>query len=87
MAATKENEAALKEFGITINGDGTLSLNEKKLATADVSKVKDFFDGNAAMSYGSKVATRLNRASNYVKEVLCLCRYQVPPICTFQCIL
>ena len=68
MAATKENEAALKEFGITINGDGTLTLNEKKLATADVSKVKDFFDGNAAMSYGSKVATRLNRASNYVKE-------------------
>ena len=68
MKATKENEEALKEIGITINNDGTINLNEKKLQTAEFDKIKDIFDGNKAMSYGSKVASRLNRASYYVSS-------------------
>jgi hypothetical protein len=68
MHATKENEEALKEIGITINNDGTINLNEKKLQTAEFDKIKDIFDGNKAMSYGSKVASRLNRATYYVSS-------------------
>ncbi len=68
MKATKENDEALKEIGITINNDGTINLNEKKLQTAEFDKIKDIFDGNKAMSYGSKVASRLNRASYYVSS-------------------
>ncbi|MCR5099004.1 MAG: hypothetical protein K6B14_08660 [Lachnospiraceae bacterium] len=68
MRATKENEEALKEIGITINNDGTINLNEKKLQTAEFDKIKDIFDGNKAMSYGSKVASRLNRATYYVSS-------------------
>ena len=65
VKATKENEEALKEIGITINHDGTLALNEEKLQTADTAKVQGIFDGNSAMSYGSKAAARLNRISSY----------------------
>ena len=65
MKATKENEETLKELGITINNDGTINLNEKKLQTAEFDKISEIFDGNKAMSYGSKVASRLNRASYY----------------------
>ena len=64
MKATKENEEALKEIGITINNDGTINLNEKKLQTAEFDKIKDIFAGNKAMSYVSKVASRLNRVSS-----------------------
>ena len=66
MQASKANADKLKELGITINNDGTLNLDEKKLATVDADKIKSVFDGNDAMSYGSSVATRMNRASYYV---------------------
>ena len=63
MRATKENEDALKELGITINNDGTINLDEKKLQTAEFDKIQDIFDGKKTMSYGSKVASRLNRTT------------------------
>lgn len=63
MEATREESASLKELGVTLNSDGTLSFDEKGFKDVDLSKVKDAFDGNAALSYGSKVATRLNRIS------------------------
>ncbi len=65
MDATKENADALKEIGIALNNDGTLSFDEKAFQTIELSKVKDVFDGNAVLSYGSKVASRLNRISDY----------------------
>lgn len=66
MEATKENVDALKEIGITLNSDGTMSFNEKAYDAVELDTVKDIFDGNAALSYGSKVASRLNRISDYV---------------------
>ncbi len=63
MGKTKENAEKLSAFGITLNQDGTLKLDEKKLEGVDVTKVQDLFSGNDLMSYGSFVASRLNFAS------------------------
>ena len=63
MNATKEEIEALEEIGITMNHDGTLSFNEKGFKDVEISTVKSLFDGNQALSYGSKVASRLNRIS------------------------
>ena len=63
MKATAANAEDLKEIGITINNDGTINLDEKKLKTAEPDKVKSIFSGENAMSYGSVVESRLNRVS------------------------
>ena len=68
MRATSANADALKEIGITINNDGTINLDEKKLQTAEFDKIKSIFSGDEAMSYGSAVASRLNRASVYTEN-------------------
>lgn len=62
MKATAANADKLKEVGVTINNDGTLMLNEKKLKETDVTKVQDLFSSKDLMSYGSTVASRLNFA-------------------------
>lgn len=64
MGATKESVEALGELGITMNHDGTLAFDAKKFKTIELSTVKDAFDGNAALSYGSKIASRLNRIAD-----------------------
>lgn len=64
MGATKESVEALGELGITMNHDGTLAFDVKKFKTIELSMVKDAFDGNAALSYGSKIASRLNRIAD-----------------------
>lgn len=63
MRATKENTDKLAEIGITLNSNGTLMLNEKKLKEADVSKVQEMFSTKDIMSYGSTVMSRLKFAS------------------------
>jgi len=68
MKASNANADKLKEIGVTINNDGTLNLDEKKLKSVDADKIKAVFDGNDAMSYGSKVATSMNRASFYISD-------------------
>jgi hypothetical protein len=68
MKASSANADKLKEIGVTINNDGTLNLDEKKLKSVDADKIKSVFDGNDAMSYGSKVATSMNRASFYISD-------------------
>ena len=68
MKASTANADKLKEIGITINNDGTLNLDEKKLASVDADKIKSVFDGNDAMSYGSAVATRMNRSAMYISD-------------------
>ena len=62
MSSTAANADKLKEIGVTINTDGTLMLNEKKLRETDVTKVQDLFSSKDLMSYGSTVASRLNFA-------------------------
>ena len=61
MEATKASVEALSELGISMNGDGTLAFDAKKFKTIELDTVKNAFDGNAALSYGSKIASRLNR--------------------------
>ncbi len=68
MKATTADAEKLKDLGVTINYDGTLSLDEKKLNSVDADKIKAVFDGNDAMSYGSKVATSMNRAAYYISD-------------------
>ncbi len=63
MKATEANAEELKEIGITKNNDGTLNFNEKLLSDDELDKVKELFSGDDAMSYGSAVASRLNRVS------------------------
>ena len=65
MKATEANAEELKEIGITKNNDGTLNFNEKLLSDDELDRVKELFSGDDAMSYGSAVASRLNRVSVY----------------------
>ena len=69
MQSTTENQDALKEIGITVNSNGTLSLDEYALDKIDISKVKDLFSADDATGYGSTVSSRLNRASYYSSSV------------------
>lgn len=62
MKSTAANADKLSEIGVTINKDGTLQLNEKKLKTAELSKVQDLFSSKDIMSYGSTVMSRLEFA-------------------------
>lgn len=65
MKAVDSNAEKLKEIGITKNNDGTLNFNEKLLSDDELDKVKELFSGDDAMSFGSAVASRLNRVSLY----------------------
>ncbi len=62
MRTTAQNEDKLKEIGINLNDDGTLVLDEKKLASADLNRVHEVFDKGEVTSYGSTVASRLKFA-------------------------
>ena len=63
MNSTKANADKLAEIGITVNGDGTLQLNESKLKGTDISKVQELFSKDDVTSYGSTVKSRLGFAS------------------------
>ena len=62
MRASSANADKLAEIGITINKNGTLQLNESKMKSADISKVKDLFSSKDITSYGSTVMARLQFA-------------------------
>lgn len=68
MKASTANSSDLKEIGVSINSNGTLSLDEKKLSSADADTIKKLFDGKDASSYGSAVASRMNRVSFYTSD-------------------
>ena len=62
MSSTAANADKLSEIGVTVNGDGTLSLSEEKLKATDVSEVQKMFSSDDIMSYGSVIASRLRFA-------------------------
>ncbi len=62
MNSTAKNADKLAEIGVTINGNGTLQLDEAKLKEAGISKVKDLFSTEDIMSYGSMIASRVQFA-------------------------
>ena len=48
---TSAYKNALSEVGITINDDKTLTVDDKTLKGADISKVKSLFNGSDSMAY------------------------------------
>ncbi|MDE7183759.1 MAG: hypothetical protein K2O40_04600 [Lachnospiraceae bacterium] len=58
---TANNTKALKEFGISVDKKGRLSLDEDTFKKADMSKVQDFFK-----DYGSYVASNASRVDYYM---------------------
>ena len=63
IKSTRANADRLAEIGVTVNRDGTLQLDEKKLKAADISKVKELFSGDDITGYGATVKSRLGFAS------------------------
>ena len=48
---TNAYKSSLENIGITINNDKTLTVDEKKLNSADVNDVKKLFNGSSSMAY------------------------------------
>ena len=48
---TSAYKSSLENIGITINDDKTLTVDEKKLNSADVNDVKKLFNGSSSMAY------------------------------------
>ena len=48
---TNAYKSSLESIGITINDDKTLTVDEKKLNSADVNDVKKLFNGSSSMAY------------------------------------
>ena len=69
LAAAKEvveeHADELKEIGISVSKDGKLTLDTKKLENLDTTKVKNLFDTKDALGFGSKLNSRISRASYY----------------------
>lgn len=62
MSSTAVNSGKLSEIGVRVNTNGTLEIDEAKLKAADISKVQDLFSSDDIMSYGSKLASRVQFA-------------------------
>ncbi|MDE7476647.1 MAG: hypothetical protein K2M91_01630 [Lachnospiraceae bacterium] len=58
---TKNNTAALKEFGFSVDKNGRMTLDEDTFKKSDMSKVHDFFK-----DYGSYVASNASRVNYYM---------------------
>lgn len=63
---TAANEDMLKKAGITIGEDNKLSIDEKKLKSADISDLKSLFSGNGSFAYNvsAKASSLSYNASN-----------------------
>lgn len=62
MSNTAANSDKLSEIGVRVNTNGTLEVDETKLKTVDIAKVQDLFSAKDIMSYGSKLASRVQFA-------------------------
>lgn len=60
------NRSALSRIGITINSDKSLSLDEEKFKEADMSSVKNLFDG--VYSFAEKMTDRVNSIYRYATQ-------------------
>lgn len=63
---TKANKTALAAVGITIDSDNNLSINEEKFKNADMTKVKDLFQG--VNSFGDKTKTQITKINTYAEK-------------------
>ncbi len=62
-AAAKNNSDALARVGIQVGSDGQLSVDENKLKTADVSRLKSLF--NEAGSFGAQAGSYASQIGYY----------------------
>lgn len=62
MSNTASNSGKLAEIGVRLNSNGTLEVDEAKLKATDISKVQDLFSSQDIMSYGSRLASRVQFA-------------------------
>ena len=63
QSLTKANADGLSRAGISIGKDGQLSVDEDKLKSADVTKLKSLFNG--AGSYGAQTAAYASQVNYY----------------------
>lgn len=66
---TNAYKSSLEKVGITINDDKTLTVDEDKLAKADIADVKKLFNGSSSMAYqtfvrASSISSAAENASN-----------------------
>ena len=66
---TNAYKSSLEKVGITINDDKTLTVDDKKLASADVADVKKLFNGSSSMAYqtfvrASSISSAAENAGN-----------------------
>lgn len=64
MSATSANAEKLAEIGIKVNAKGTLEVDDAKLKEADISAVREMFSSENIMSYGSRLASRVQFAGS-----------------------
>ena len=62
MSSTSANSSKLSEIGVRVNSNGTLEVDEAKLKSADLNKVQELFSSDNIMSYGSRLASRVQFA-------------------------
>ena len=63
---TNAYKSSLENIGITINNDKTLTVDEKKLNSADVNDVKKLFNGSSSMAYQTFVrASSISSAAQH----------------------
>lgn len=63
---TAKNENLLKDVGITINADNTLSLDEEAFKKADMTNVKSLFQGQNG--YGASVSAKASSIAIYAAQ-------------------
>ncbi len=64
---------ALKEVGVTVNEDDTLTVDEETLKASDISDLKKLFNGNASFTYNvstkaSMIGVTANSEANTMKN-------------------
>ncbi len=63
MSATSANADQLAQIGVRVTAKGTLEVNESALKAADISTVQQMFSSEDVMSYGSRLASRVQFAN------------------------
>lgn len=83
---TANNTKALKEFGISVDKKGRLSIDEETFQKADMSKVQDFFKdyGSYVASNASRVDYYMNTKANAASGYTSKASYNIPPVSDYN---
>ncbi len=83
---TANNTKALKEFGISVDKKGRLSLDEDTFKKADMSKAQDFFKdyGSYVASNASRVDYYMNTKANAASGYTSKASYNIPPVSDYN---